>query len=151
MNSEQLTILLKAEIGDYLYIIIFVILMLLGSLEKIFKSKKQQNNPPPTPPPHPYDDFEDVDSEHVPAPQSIEEMMERMLQTMETQEKEQEFLNPYQEYAQKYINNDDVQLYEPIIMESTIKEDEPTNVFPAFEFDIRQAVIASEILNRKYQ
>ena len=143
-----------ADIGDYLYIIIFVVLMLLGSLEKIMKAKRQKNNPPPTTP-HPYDDdFEDVDNvdnEQIPAPQSIEEMMKRMLQTMETREVEQEVVNPYQEYAEKYLNRpEETYLELPVIKETSTDKEETTNVFPTFEFDIRQAVIASEILNRKY-
>ena len=35
-----------------------------------------------------------------------------------------------------------------VITETSIKDEE--DVSPAFEFDFRQAVIASEILNRKY-
>jgi len=77
-------------------------------------------------------------------------MMKRMLQTMETQEQEV-VVNPYQEYAEKYMYTPiDMQIYEQPEIKTPIEEDETTNVFPAFEFDVRQAVIASEILNRKY-
>ena len=139
----------KAEIGDYLYIIIFAVLMLLGSLEKIMKSKRQQNNPPPTPPPHSYDEFEDVDSEHVPAPQTIEEMMKRMMQTMETQQYEE--ANSYQGDFGKYYQPIEMPVMElPEITESLSDDEEETSVFQPIEFDLRQAVIASEILNRKY-
>jgi len=137
----------KAEIGDYLYIIIFVVLMLLGSLEKILRKKKQDVPLPPPSPPY-RDDFDSVD-EQVPAPQTIEDMMRRMMQTMETQEQEE--VNPYQEYARKYSHQEKQQLQEqPVIIESLKNEEDTTNEFPAFDFDFRQAVIASEILNRKY-
>ena len=150
----------KAEIGDFLYIIIFAVLMLLGGLEKVMKAKRQQNMPPR--PPQPYDDFGDVESspEQTP-PQTLEEIMRRMMQTTETDGKEKSF---YPEEAQSLEVTPEIHYshYQPVVnpiidqaekeafalgaIEDEIKASENRK----FEFDIRQAVIANEILNRKY-
>jgi len=150
----------KAEIGDFLYIIIFAILMLLGGLEKVMKAKRQQNMPPP--PPQPYDDFEDAEeqssSEQSP-PKTLEEIMRRMMQTVETPAG-QEIKSFYPEEVQsnEVIPETSFFNYQPIVVQNTdqseykayIEEGNEVNTYHDFEFDIRQAVIASEILNRKY-
>ena len=152
--------MLKAEIGDFLYIIIFAVLMLLGGLEKVMKAKRQQNMPPR--PPQPYDDFGDVESSPGQTPpQTLEEIMRRMMQTTETSGQEKSF---YPEEAQslEVIPDTPYFHYQPVVnpiidqaekeafalgaVDDGIKESENRK----FEFDIRQAVIANEILNRKY-
>ena len=156
--------MLKAEIGDFLYIIIFAVLMLLGGLEKVMKAKKQQNMPPPRPP-QPYDDFEDVEDLQTPRqspPQTLEDLMRRMMHPMDTEEAQS--LEHFPEEAQSLedlpatphfhyqplvcptSDKEEREAFATDITEDEIKASENRN----FEFDIRQAVIASEILNRKY-
>ncbi len=156
----------KADIGDFLYIIIFAILMLAGGLEKFIKAKKQQqDNPRPPQPNRPYDDFEDVEDEPAgrpSPPQTLEEMVKRMLQVPEQREKE---TAKYPEEAQSLEvipEPTKKDYYQPVrisqtmdqsekeAFSSTLQDDEPEQATINFKFDIRQAVIASEILNRKY-
>jgi len=151
----------KAEIGDFLYIIIFAILMILGGLEKVLKSKRQQNVPPP-PPPAPYDDFDDVDEQQE-RPKTLEEMMQQMMQTFdETPEPEPAPVPVYT--APVYIPEDVPKKveYQPICdtwgsvgkkqfpQDSILEEKEEIFDSQGFDFDIRNAIIASEILNRRY-
>ena len=149
--------LFKAEIGDFLYIIVFAILMLLGVVEKIMKAKRQQNTPPP--PPHPYDDFEDVEEKQQTPPQTLEDLMKRMLQTVETPEQEKTVSLPEERRPLEYVpiaerhfqHQEEIKLREqPVNTAVMLEEEEKTGVFHEYEFDIRQAVIASEILNKKY-
>ena len=76
---------LYADLGDYLYIIIFAILMLVGLFEKITKARQ-----PPVPPPVPSDvdddDFNDVEEQQ---PQTLEDLMRRMMQTVEPQQEKE--------------------------------------------------------------
>ena len=140
--------MLKAEIGDLLYIIIFAILIALGGLEKLFKKRQPQQVPPP--PPH--DDFEDVDEQ---SPQSLEEMMKRMMQTLEDEQDTVSYENKevipvksaYQPVCDTFASSEKM----PFI-QSQVEEIQETDGFQGidFEFDIRQAVISSEILNRRY-
>jgi len=160
-------VIFRAEIGDFLYIIIFAILMLLGGLEKVMKAKRQQNMPPP--PPQPYDEFEDLEEQpdqgQAP-PQSIEEMMRRMMQTIEAPDQEEEKVINQPQTAQsleelpsagRYFHHPEEikkrEQYGRVTYQSVIppieEKIEITDV-PEYYFDIRQAVIASEILNRKY-
>ena len=139
-------ILNVAEIGDFLYIIVFAILMLVGLWEKVAKAKRP---PSPTPPQQqPYDEFEDVDGDQS-QPQTLEELVRRMMQTDKTPE-----TKPIS--ADMSVKN----YYQPIVCETgenlfsqneimSDDENETVNSFD-FEFDIRQAVISNEILNRKY-
>ena len=148
--------IIKAEIGDFLYIIIFAILMLLGVVEKIMKAKRQQNAPPH--PPHPYDDFEDVEGKQQTPPKTLEDMMKRMLQTVETSEQEKTASIPEEVQSLEYIpisgrhfhHPEEIKLREQSVNTAVILEEEETGVFDEYVFDIRQAVIASEILNKKY-
>ena len=149
--------MLKAELGDYLYIIIFAVLMLFGVLEKAAKAKRQQQQPPRRP--QPYDDFGDV--EQPPPPRTIEDVLRRMMQT-ETPEREEVVSYPEEAKSLEVIPTAGRYFYQP----EEIQTREPSGIkafSPApmemikeadehheFEFDIRQAVIASEILNRKY-
>jgi len=152
----------KAEIGDFLYIIIFAVLMLLGGLDKVMKVKRQQNVPPQ--PPQPYDDFEDVEQpslEQTP-PQTLEEIMRRMMQTTEPKNQTEKSFFPKEVQPTKVIPDAPYSNYQPVlspIIEQAEKEafaidslDEgiKTSEYRDFEFDFRQAVISSEILNRKY-
>jgi len=150
----------KAEIGDFLYIIIFAVLMLLGGLEKVMKAKRQQNMPPQ--PPQPDDDFEDVessDAEQAP-PQTLEEIMRRMMQTVETQNQSGELFFPEKAQPAKVSPEKRYSDYQPAAKEATNQIEQEAFAHDIgtisvgddcdFEFDIRQAVIASEILNRKY-
>ena len=150
--------MLKADLGEFLYIIIFVVVMLFGVLEKIVKAKQQKGKPVP---PHPEDDFEDV--EHHPSeapPQTIEEMIRRMKQTIEAPQPEEVVSYPKEAQSLEYIPLSGRHYYHPeeirIREQSEIESfspsliEEETNVLREYEFDIRQAIIASEILNRKY-
>ena len=116
----------------------------------------------PPPPPQPYDDFEDAEeqssSEQSP-PKTLEEIMRRMMQTVETPAG-QEIKSFYPEEVQsnEVIPETSFFNYQPIVVQKTdqseykayIEEGNEVNTSHDFEFDIRQAVIASEILNRKY-
>ena len=141
--------MLKAEIGDYLYYIIFAIVFIIGAIDKSKKAKRQQASPPRVPQSS-KDDFGDVDEQQ--RPQSLEELMRRMLQTTETPEPETLYNEPESSLDVSYIN-----AYQPIVDSNNIQytpvavEEETVKVENyEFEFDIRQAVIANEILNRKY-
>ena len=147
--------MLKAEIGDYLYFIIFAIVMIIGAIDKAKKAKRQQqaNVPPRTP--QSYDDFDDVDGEQHQAqpPKTMEEWMKRMLQTMEKQEPETVYSKPEPSFDISQRNTyyqpivtDNIQPFTPVAAE----EETVTDINHKFEFDIRQAIIANEILNRKY-
>ena len=138
----------KADIGDFLYIIIFAILILLGGLEKIFRGKRQ----PQPPPPQPHDDFEDVDehSSQEETPQTIEDMMRRMMETIEgTQEEAISFEKIPETHTRIQYQPISETFDIPFIQNQIIEDKQKTNEVQ-FDFDLRQAVIASEILNRKY-
>ena len=149
--------MLKAELGDFLYIIIFAVLMLFGVLEKAAKAKRQQQQQPRRPLP---DDFGDV--EQSSPPQTIEDVLRRMMQPTETPEREKVVSCPEEAQPLEVIPTAGRYFYRP--EEPQIREPSGIKAFspsPAemiketdeqyeFEFDIRQAVIASEILNRRY-
>ena len=157
--------MLKAEIGDFLYYIIVAVLMIVGIWEKIAKAKKQQQGNQSRPPVN-YDDFDNVDSEqpsNQAPPKTIEEMMRRMMQTLETSEGETETVSypeeaqslevipsPVRSYYQpieiKKMEQSEIEAFSSSSMEKQIESDE----VPEFEFDVRKAIIANEILNRKY-
>ena len=132
--------------------------MLLGGLEKIVKAKRQAGTPRP---PQPYDDFEDVEeqpaSEQTP-PQTLEEMMRRMMQTVETQGQEEQSFYPEKTPPLEVSSKTHFSYYQPIVNTITDQSENQNNIEEKkeisksheFVFDIRQAVIASEILNRKY-
>ena len=149
----------KAELGDFLYIIVFAILMIVGLLEKVAKAKKQ-TQPPPTP--HPHDDFEDVEEQQSQA-DTLEEVMKRMLQTMDPSEDDSYRAEKIQ--PSMVVSETPVNYYKPIECDTWGKLEkkqfpQAQNVMEVeevdkefefeFGFDIRQAVIASEILNKKY-
>jgi hypothetical protein len=153
--------MLKAELGDFLYIIIFVVLMFAGVLEKMLKAKKQQQTG--TPKPQPSDDFEDVESQpsaRQEPPQTIEEMMRRMMQTIEPPQPEEvkAVVHPMGEHSSEdipavgkyFYHPQEIKKREQSVREKSVEEKPETTDFQEFHFDIRQAVIASEILNRKY-
>ena len=169
--------MLKAELGDILYYIIFAVVILAGFLEKIAKSKRQQQQAGAPRPPQPDDDFEDVEAQPSSSPRqappkSLEEMMKRMLETVETPEQKQIFYpetaQSLEEVSDKALSSEYVPLsgryfhhpeevhvrkrfgYEPILPVIIEEEEKVVTEFHEFEFDIRQAVIASEILNKKY-
>ena len=137
--------MLKAELGDILYYIIFAVVILASLLDKMAKAKKKKQEAGNTPiPSESYDEFEDVDAQQQPTqPQSIEEVMRRMMETIETPEQQEVFRPKVVESLVTTLPRLESCSIEPLIeKEATIYND--------YEFDIRQAVIASEILNRKY-
>jgi len=127
MENGEFILKAEIEIGDFLYVIIFVILMLVGIWEKITKSKQQ---PLPLPEPS-HDDFEDVEEEEF-------VVVERQM-TPNT-------------YYQPIVCEIGGTLSDNKFAQNQIQpeEEKETGKVLDFEFDIRQAVIASEILNRKY-
>ncbi len=164
--------MLKADLGDFLYIIIAVVLMLAGGLEKYVKAKRQQQNQTPLPPQQhgqPHDDFDEEEDEpnrrHAP-PQTLEEMVKRMLQTVEPQEEEKDIAvypeeaqsletivserEPVKNYYQPVNYSDVLSISEKEAFTPAVQDEEKIPVFNEYEFDIRNAIIASEILNRKY-
>jgi len=161
--------MLKAELGDILYYIIFAVVILAGLLEKVAKSKRKQQQDGIPRPPQSHDDFEDVEEQRQAPPNTLEEMMKRMLETVEIPK--QEKVAFYPEKAQssemdtdeaqssEYVPESERYFYHP--EEVRTRQQSRETVFSPilieeekdlseFEFDIRQAVIASEILNRKY-
>ena len=155
----DMLIILKSELGDFLYIIIFVVIMFAGVIEKVMKAKRQQQAG--VPPPQPHDDFEDVDDPALLSPPpTLEEVMRRMMQTIEApQQKEvKAVVHPMGEHSMEDIPAAGRHFYQS---EASKKMDQSIRIAPVEEkietpdlneyyFDIRQAVIASEILNRKY-
>jgi len=162
--------MLKAELGDILYYIIFAVVILAGLLEKVAKNKRKQQQAGTPHPPQPNDDFEDVDEQQTSGqapPQSLEEMMRRMFETVETPEQKKVEAHPlgmnteeaqsseyipamrksyYHPVEVRMLEESDKKTFSPVLIE----EEEGSSVFQEYEFDIRKAVIASEILNRKY-
>jgi hypothetical protein len=115
------------------------------------KRQQQQANTPRVP--RSNDDFEDSEEERRPTTpaQTMEDLMRRMLQTVETPKPEPvEDVFPINTYQQAASRNNI--LYTPIAVEEETVEDDnhETEAEFDFKFDIRQAVIANEILNRKY-
>ena len=141
--------MLKAKLGDFLYIIIFAVLMFAGVFEKMLKVKRQQQAQPP---PQPYDDFENVEeqpAQRQPPPTTLEEMMRRMMQTVETPEQAEEKVVVQPQEIKKREQSGRV-AYTPISVVPVEEQIETSADVPEYHFDIRQAVIASEILNKKY-
>ena len=166
--------MLKAELGDILYYIIFAVVIIAGLLEKIAKNKRQQQQAGTPRPSQPYDDFEDVEqpSQRQAPPKTLEEMMKRMLEGVENPQQEEAALYPEEsqslevipEKAQtsEYIPLSGRYFYHPeeaqireqseekAFSSALMEEEDASTEFHDYEFDIRQAVIASEILNKKY-
>ena len=151
--------MLKADFGDVLYYIIFAVVILAGLLEKMAKAKRQQTGK--TVPPHPDDDFEDVEQHPSEAqPQSLEEIMRRMMQTVEAPQPEEAVSYTEEAQSLEVIPETPYYHYQPVVnpmadpsetgSSSLMEEQIEAAGFPEYEFDIRQAIIASEILNRKY-
>ena len=152
--------MLQADFGDVLYYIIFAVVIIAGIFEKSAKAKRQQQAQIPAPP-HPDDDFEDV--EHHPSespPQSLEEIMRRMMQTVEAPQPEEAVSYTEEAQSLEVIPETPYYHYQPVVNQITnpsemfspspVEEQIETDKLPEYEFDIRQAIIASEILNRKY-
>ncbi len=154
----------KAEIGGgWLYIIIAVGLMVLGAIEKYIKKTKEMAQPPaPT-------DQEEQTGEHAPdirktledifkqmqqpTPVSMEEEVEEEAQSLETIPEVPEYIAPQYIPERQYQNT--FTKYQPIIAPEPdpifLTEEELKDNDLEFEFDIREAVIYSEILRRKYE
>ena len=154
--------MLKAELGDFLYIIIFTVVMLIGVWDKLAKAKRQQQTRMPHPP-HPEDDFGDVEDHPSQAPpQTIEEMMRRMMQTIETPQQEEMVVYPEEAQSLEMIPSSGRYFYHPeeiyireqseieAFLPPPMEEQTEASSLYEYEFDFRQAVISSEILNRKY-
>ena len=128
--------------------------MLVGVFDKMAKVKRQQQNMPPQPP-EPYDDFGEVEEQPSP-PQTLEEIMRRMMQTVETPKKEEALFANKEAQSLDFFSN--TPYYQPVVSQITDPTEKAapsgtekeTSEYQEFEFDIRQAVISSEILNRKY-
>lgn len=152
----------KSEIGDFLYIIIAVVLMVSGGLEKYIKNKKKQDSQPlPPQPARPYyreevgDDDISEEEEDTPQPQTFEEMVKRMLQPDEYQRPTVEAVTSYPVESQslEIISGETEEDFfkKNQEMASSVKiEKQEEAIFSDAEFDLRQAVIYSEILRRKY-
>lgn len=156
-----------ADLGDFLYIIIFLLLMFAGTIEKFIRGKKQQNQPP-----HaeglPYEDGEEHPETVVPEPKpfegkSFEEVVKSILRGEEHDDSSQETVIPQPEKTWMDEMPEEVTRdYQPINHEliSSIEEDEiyvsdeiknvQKEEKETFDFDLREAIIASEILLRKY-
>jgi hypothetical protein len=161
--------MLKADIGDILYIVIFAVLMLAGVLEKYVKAKRRQiqdHTPRSSPSRDVYEDEGEPPAPGQAPPQTLEEMLKRMLHSDETRE-EKEDAYPEEAQSLEVIPEAPVRknYYQPVvnpmsqIMSQSEKEafavpapeeEKATSGLLEYEFDIRQAIISSEILNRKY-
>ena len=152
----------RAELSDYLYYIIFAVVMIAGIFEKMSKAKRQQQENTPRSP-QPYDDFENVDDEQpatrqAQQPQTLEDMMRRVLQTMEASNNEEKVSSSYNEHVSKVVPTTVRTAYQPLVIPSSEQaeidafsdKEKETGIFNDFEFDIRKAIIANEILNKKY-
>jgi hypothetical protein len=161
--------MLKADIGDILYIVIFAVLMLAGGLEKYVKAKRQQQQDRTPRPPQSRDEYVDEEEERSAPrqapPQTLEEMLKRMLQPADTREREDTYPEEAQslEVIQETPARKDY--YQPVVSQvsmvmnqsekeafavPTLEEEKGTPGLNEYEFDLRQAIISNEILNRKY-
>ncbi|MDR2038771.1 MAG: hypothetical protein LBQ60_12685 [Bacteroidales bacterium] len=158
----------KADIGDFLYFIILLVLVFAGGIEKYIKGKKQEAQKQHLPTSDELagdeDDFEEVGQESS-SPQHLEEVLKRMFQEVEPQAKE--YIPYFEEEAQSleiipegktdnYLENNQINIseeekmiYSPVSEEVSVSESDASS-HEEFDFDIRKAIIASEILNRKY-
>jgi hypothetical protein len=128
--------------------------MLIGIVDKMQKAKRQpQTNVPRIP--QPDNDFEDIDGQQQP-PQTVEEFVRRMMQTVEPQESKTVYHEPepspdifQKNYYQPIVSTNNIR-YEEEAFAPADDEETVAGGNYEFAFDIRQAVIANEILNRKY-
>jgi hypothetical protein len=151
----------KAEIGNFLYIIIAIVVMVSGVLEKYIKNKKKEEDqslPPQPARPYYQDEVEDDDiseeERHTPQPQTFEEMVKRMLQPNEYQRPTVDAVTyPVEAQSLETISGETEEDFFRKNQEtvSSVKiEKQEDAAFSDAEFDLRQAVIYSEILRRKY-
>jgi hypothetical protein len=165
-----------AGIGNILYIIIALVLIFGGGIEKYLKAKKQQVEPQPDSP-EPEWDVEETN----PQPATLEDTLKRwMTQNEETAAYDEEAQsletipdNP-PEYEPQYealqrdnmkstmhegalddidsdpITNNITDIFATDIFATDITVAAAPALAESLDFDIRKAVIASEILNRKY-
>lgn len=152
-----------ADLGDFLYIIIFLLLLFGGSIEKLIKNRKQQQNRIPEP-----QDSEFGESDAFPEPEPAQpRTLEDLVKTILQQPKEpEETENIYPVEAQSleeipvepeyYHTNQDKEVIDAFdagklySLSDNELDDKDKSSQEEYEFDIRKAVIASEILNRKY-
>lgn len=160
--------MLKADIGDILYILIFAVLMLAGGLEKYVKAKRrQQQDPTPRPSQSYKEDEEERPAPRQAPPQSLEDMLKRMLQPTETQEETEEEVFVEEAQSLEVIPETPARknYYQPVVSQVNLimsqsekeafaaldlEEEKETSGQHEYEFDLRQAIISNEILNRKY-
>ena len=150
--------MLKADLGDLLYIIIAIVLMVAGGLEKYIKAKQQRNNPPQPPPPD--ENEATAYGEEQTPPETLEEVFRRMMQTSESPEEATSYEYPEETQSLEVIYDDPAKYHQPVT--NSMVDTEEKNIFSIneigkesesieeYEFDLRQAVIANEILRRKY-
>jgi hypothetical protein len=145
--------MLKAELGDFLYYIIVVIVILASIIEKASKAKKKRQAELPA-------DMPELAEEayNEAQPQSLEDVMRRMFeQQVETQQVETATVAvPKKKKKKAESQNYRKDYYQPVVYQpitvATTEMDDTHNVadYPSFEFDLRQAIISNEILNKKY-
>lgn len=160
----------QAEIGEFLYIIIAVVLMIAGGVEKYVKSKKEQQQRQQSSSTNmeqqqeEYGENRDFSGDRRVPPQTLEEMVKRMLQSEEYQERtpdvdiDADEAQSLEEIPEKPLER---YQYQPLVITASTPEEEAlyamedveqkdNTSYDAYDFDLRQAVIASEILQRKY-
>lgn len=157
--------MLKADIGDILYIVIFAVMMLAGGIEKYLKAKRRQEE---VRTPHSPQSHHEEEERPVPrqgSPQTIEEMLKRMLQPTEIREEADDYPEeaqslevvsevPVANYHHQPVHNRMNAMITPSEKEAfaapVLEEKTEVSKLHEYEFDLRQAIISSEILNRKY-
>jgi hypothetical protein len=170
---------MKADTSTILYIIIALIAILGGSVEKYIKAKKQEEMKRRQPSPDDAKEPGTVENESEEVPKTMEEVLRRWVtqheeaeateETFETEEaKSYETDIPYEgpptsvlenlkytDVRASILSEEERALYAVAPVETETGESANANanvVFgESYHFDIRQAIIASEILNRKYQ
>ncbi|MDR1865088.1 MAG: hypothetical protein LBR08_05890 [Bacteroidales bacterium] len=140
--------MMTSGIDDFLYIIIGLIVIFGGSIEKYIRAKKQQETVRPAVAP---ENGQEDDSEAFSPPPdteeattSFEEFVPRY-EALEIRANEPEYTTPRQ--------NDDIQsrMQEEALHSIGAKTGAYSlNSSDTTGFDLRQAIIAAEILNRKY-
>lgn len=155
-----------ADFGDILYIIIFLLLLFGGSIEKFIRNKKRQDTQIPEPQDTEFGEDDPLTETEQSRPKTFEEMVKAILQPepeplYEPEEVERypveaeslEEIPAVSAYLQNVENQSEVEVLDmeeshPISDSKAGNGDETSR--GKYEFDIRQAIIASEILNRKY-
>ncbi len=158
--------MLRADLGDFLYIIVGIVLLFAGGIEKYIKAKRQQQQNQPMPSSEQERRYDDFEEEEQAPPQTLEDLVKRMMQANESQPKQE--IDEYEEEAQSLetipAEPERKNYYQPVknnfvtsaeekaiyAVKSVEEEKAETSFGGEFDFDLRNAVIAAEILHRKY-